>query len=307
MNPAKQLLVLSLCVIIIFGLLIIIGVFTAGDTNNLDIIVFIYGLFSQTASAYNPSHDINFQIFSVFVSIIGAVFFSGILVSTITNSILCRVDDYKKGKIHYKHLKGHHIIIGANEILPAIVNSYKREKGKIIIVSEKSPNEIKKILYNVDGNIINDKIIIYNDHPLNPDVLRWLSLEKCGSLTILGEKNIYSNDVDNIKFLDSLMKYTNQPTFKTSSSIRCYISYYDSYNILNYCRNEKSVKVHIIPFNFYATCINNVWGIGQLFNKIAQINSSNADKQYNYISLEFLFITDTAVGPSAPLIIAVEY
>lgn len=285
MNPAKQLLVLSLCVISIFGLLIIIGVFTAGDTNNLDIIVFIYGLFSQTASAYNPSHDINFQIFSVFVSIIGAVFFSGILVSTITNSILCRVDDYKKGKIHYKHLKGHHIIIGANEILPAIVNSYKREKGKIIIVSEKSPNEIKKILYNVDGNIINDKIIIYNDHPLNPDVLRWLSLEKCGSLTILGEKNIYSNDVDNIKFLDSLMKYTNQPTFKTSSSIRCYISYYDSYNILNYCRNEKSVKVHIIPFNFYATCINNVWGIGQLFNKIAQINSSNADKQYNYISL----------------------
>ena len=111
MNPTKQLLALSLCVIIIFGLLIFIGVFAASDANNLDIIVFIYGLFSQTVSAYNPSHDINFQIFSVFVSIIGAVFFSGILVSTITNSILCRVDDYKKGKIHYKHLKGHNIII----------------------------------------------------------------------------------------------------------------------------------------------------------------------------------------------------
>lgn len=285
MNPTKQLLALSLCVIIIFGLLILIGVFAAGDANNLDIIVFIYGLFSQTVSAYNPSHDINFQIFSVFVSIIGAVFFSGILVSTITNSILCRVDDYKKGKIHYKHLKGHNIIIGSNEILPAIVNSYKREKGKIIIVSEKSPNEIKKMLYNVDGNIVNDKIIIYNDHPLNLDVLRWLSLEKCSSLTILGENNICGNDVDNIMFLDSLMKYTNQPTFKTSTPIKCYISYYDSYNILNYCRNEQSVKVHIIPFNFYATCINNVWGIGQLFNNIAQINSSNADKQYNYIPL----------------------
>jgi ribosomal protein L30E len=152
--------------------LILIGVFAAGDANNLDIIVFIYGLFSKTVSAYNPSLDINFQIFSVFVPIIGTVFFSGILVSTITNSILCRVDDYKKGKIHYKHLKGHNIIIGANEILPAIVNSYKREKGKIIIVSEKSPNDIKKMLYNVNGNIINDKIIIYNGHPLNPDVLR---------------------------------------------------------------------------------------------------------------------------------------
>ena len=61
MNPAKQLLLLSLCVIIIFGLLIIIGVFTAGDTDYLDIIVFIYGLFSQTASAYDPSHDINYN------------------------------------------------------------------------------------------------------------------------------------------------------------------------------------------------------------------------------------------------------
>lgn len=287
MNPAKQLLLLSLCVIIIFGLLIIIGVFTAGDTEYLDIIVFIYGLFSQTASAYDPSQDINFQIFSVFVSIVGAVFFSGILVSTITNSILCRVDDYKKGKIHYKHLKGHNIIIGANEILPAIVNSYtnKRENGKIVIVSEKSPKEIKKILYNVDSSVINDKIIIYNDHPLEPSVLKWLSLEKCSSLTILGEKNIYSSDVDNIMFLDSLMKYTNKPTFNSSSPIKCYISYYDSYHILNYCRNEESVKVQIIPFNFYATCINKVWGIGQLFNKITQISSSNADKQYNYISL----------------------
>ena len=285
MNPVKQLLVLSLCVILVFGLLIIIGVLASGDTKNIDIIVFIYGLFSQTASAYNPSHDINFQIYSVFVSIVGAVFFSGILVSTITNSIICRVDEYKKGKIHYKHLKGHNIIIGANEILSALVNSFKQEKGKIIIVSEKSPKEIRKILYNVESSVISDKIIIYNDHPLDPDVLKWLSLEKCSSLTILGEKNIYSNDADNIIFLDSLMKYTNQPTFKSSSPVKCYISYYDSYHILNYCRNEKSVKVRIIPFNFYATCINRVWGIGQLHNKITQISPSKTDKPYNYISL----------------------
>ena len=37
MNPAKQLAVLSLCVIIVFGLLIVVGVFAVGDTNNLDI------------------------------------------------------------------------------------------------------------------------------------------------------------------------------------------------------------------------------------------------------------------------------
>lgn len=283
MNPTKQLLVLSLCVIFVFILLIFIGQYILGETNNASIIVFLYGLFSQTTSAYNPSYDLSFQLFSLLVSVIGAVFFSGILVSMITNSILCRVGDYKDGKIHYKQLHKHDIIIGANEILPAIINSLKVHKTKILIVSEKSPNEIKKMLYMIDSDVVNKQLIIYNEHSLHPAIINWLCLERCNSITILGEQHINDNDSDNVIVLNSLIHYINASKTKIKFPIRCYISYYDSYNILNYCRNENLSKINIIPFNFYASCINNVWGIGQLFNKITNIGKVNT--HYNYIPL----------------------
>ena len=285
MNPTKQLLVLSLCVITVFSLLIFVGQLMLGETNDASIVVFLYGLFSQTTSAYNPAYDIDFQIFSVLVSVIGAVFFSGILVSTITNSILCRVGDYKEGKIHYKQLHKHDIIIGVNEIVPAVVSSLKDRKRKILIVSEKSADTVKKMLYKVGSDVINNQIIIYNEHPLNPDVLRWLCLEKCNSITILGEQSICKNDSENVIFLDALVEYINVRHSKITIPIKCYVSYYDSYRILNYCRDEKSANINIIPFNFYAVCVNNVWGTGQLFNKITDVDTPQMHSTYNYIPL----------------------
>lgn len=265
-TPAKQLFALALCVIVVFVLLIVVGGYIIKDSNDPSVLVFLYGLFSQTMSAYNPEYSIDLQLYSVFVSILGAVFFSGILVSTITNSIMCRVDNYKEGKINYNHLKDHYIIIGANEILVSIINSIEDKKCKILIVSDKKPTEVKSTLYRVDKETKINQIIVYNEHPLNYQTVKKLCVEHCKSIYIIGEQNSTGNDLDNIKFLDNLIKHIDSKKLK--KPIKCYLSYNDSYYIMNYCRDLKTSSINIIPFNFYALCLNSIWGIGLLYSKM---------------------------------------
>ena len=165
MNPTKQMLCLLLCVFLVFAFLIFIGSYALEDTEDISAIVKLYGLFSQTTSAYNLGESTGLQLYYLFVSALGAVFFSGILVSTITNSILRRVEEYKIGKIHYNSLNKHDIIIGANEAIAAIVKSLEGNNNKIIIISDKPANDVKKMLYRIDSKKVSKHIIIYNEHP----------------------------------------------------------------------------------------------------------------------------------------------
>lgn len=285
MNPTKQLLCLLLCVFLIFAFLILIGSYALDDKEDISAIVMLYGLFSQTKSAYDPDISTDLQLYSLFVSVLGAVFFSGILVSTITNSVLRRVEDYKTGKIHYSSLNKHDIIIGANEAIVAIVNSLKGNKNKIIIVSDKSACDVKKMLYRVEKKTVDKQIIIYNEHSLNPMTLKWLRVEKCNSITILGENTFSLNDSANIMVLDSLIKYMNRLKSKKPNPIKCYISYLDSYYIMNYCRDEETSSVNIIPFNFYASWANTMWGVGRLNAMFPTTKNEKKEEGNNYKSL----------------------
>ena len=74
-NPFRQLLALSACVLLIFGLLIITGKSLVENSDASRALVLLYSLFSQTTSAYNPEYGTELQLFSVLVSMLGAVFF----------------------------------------------------------------------------------------------------------------------------------------------------------------------------------------------------------------------------------------
>lgn len=262
-NPFRQLLVLSTCVLLIFGLLIIRGRSLIDNSDTSRAFILLYSLFSQTNSAYNPEYGIELQLYSVLVSMIGAIFFSGILVSTITNSIICRVNNYNEGKIHYKHLKDHDIIIGVNESIVALVRFLvANNNGKIVLVSDKSHKEVSKCIA-ILGSKLLDRIIIYNDYTLDCEYLAKLGLGTCKRLIIAGDNPLGQNDADNITILDHIKTYVHNMRNKRSG-LKCYVAYQDDYYLMNYCRNEISTQINIIPFNFYASWVSRVWGYGQL-------------------------------------------
>ena len=272
-NPFRQLLALSACVLLIFGLLIITGKSLVENSDASRALVLLYSLFSQTTSAYNPEYGTELQLFSVLVSMLGAVFFSGILVSTITNSIICRVNNYNEGKVHYKHLKDHDIIIGVNESVVVLTRFLAASNnGKIVLVSDKSIKEVSKRIAILGSNLL-DRIIIYNDYTLACEYLGDLCLGACRRLIIAGDNPIGQNDADNITILDHIKTYVHNMRNKRSA-LKCYVSYQDEYYLINYCRNETSTQINIIPFNFYASWVSRVWGYGQLCNVLPTRNKS---------------------------------
>lgn len=285
-NPFRQLLALSACVLLIFGLLIITGKSLIDNSDASRAFVLLYSLFSQTTSAYNPEYGTELQLYSVLVSMIGAVFFSGVLVSTITNSIICRVNNYNEGKVHYKHLKNHDIIIGVNESVVVLVRFLAASNnGKIVLVSDKSIKEVAKRIAILGSNLL-DRIIIYNDYTLDYECLGNLGLGACRRLIIAGDNPLGQNDADNITILDHIKTYVHNMRNKRSA-LKCYVSYQDDYHLINYCRNETSTQINIIPFNFYASWVSRIWGYGQLCNVLPTRNKGEELQEHpnEYIPL----------------------
>lgn len=101
----------------------------------------IYSWFSQTSGVGNVSDPFSLKIFSLIVSLTGSVVFSGLLISTFNNLIQRRITAVEEGKIRYRSLSGHDILIGANELTFSVVqfllsNTKKDSVSRIVILSK---------------------------------------------------------------------------------------------------------------------------------------------------------------------------
>ena len=76
------------------------------------------------------------SLFTILCALLGLVFFSGMLISVISNVLERRVEAYQKGETSYK-LSNHIVIIGYNNSVPSLVKTLrtkgdKRDKDTII-------------------------------------------------------------------------------------------------------------------------------------------------------------------------------
>ena len=171
-SPQKQIWGLVGLMTIILIVFIIIQNLLSENESAEDTFFLIYGLFSQTLEAYNIDNNTTMQIFYLIISAIGAIFFSGVLISTITNGFMRRIEDLNNGKVRYKSLSNHDVIIGSNEILLSVINylSYKNTSNKIVIVSNNDIGELAEIVESLDVKVRN-RIILYKDNILNESFL----------------------------------------------------------------------------------------------------------------------------------------
>lgn len=267
-SPQKQIWGLVGLMTIILIVFIIIQNLLSENESAEDTFFLIYGLFSQTLEAYNIDNNTTMQIFYLIISAIGAIFFSGVLISTITNGFMRRIEDLNNGKVRYKSLSNHDVIIGSNEILLSVINylSYKNTSNKIVIVSNNDIGELAEIVESLDVKVRN-RIILYKDNILNESFLDSIGFVKCNRIVIIGDKPFNVCDSDNITILGILHKYAinNQ---KRNKVLDCFVSYKDDYMLLNYCRNAEAGRIHIIAFNYYSLWADRVFGYGRLYNNM---------------------------------------
>ena len=112
-------------------------------------------------------------LFCLGVSILGALVFTGLLISVFSNYMQRRVDDYKKGTIRYS-LANHILFLGYDEILPSLLRQ----------VLSDGPDKVQcVIMTDNEADVVRSKIKqSFTDDKLFDNVLFCLSLYSVDSL-----------------------------------------------------------------------------------------------------------------------------
>ena len=274
-NPRKQIVSLFILIFLTFLSIIFFKHLISNDQDSGDIFR-LYSCFTQ--SAYFEVENIMMRILYIATSFLGAIIFSGLLISTLTNSILCRIEKVQNGTIRYHSLSNQDIILGVNETLVSVIMylANKNKKHKIIIVTDKDKREVSKLLTQVDHQIVN-RIIIYKNHLMEADYLSCLSLKSCNRIFILGDECVHQSDTSNIFILQTLVNYLKE-NIKVKRPIPLYISYFNQSMLLNYARDLSSDHVLLFPFNRNRLYSNILWGYGPLYHTLSQANSQFRDR-----------------------------
>lgn len=194
--------------------------------------------------------------FCLGVSILGALIFTGLLISVFSNYMQRRVDDYKKGMIRYT-LANHIVFLGFDEILPSLLRqvlSNSQSDLQCVIMSDVDAEVIRnKIRQNLPDNKLFDNILFYYGERNSKKDLLQLNLEKTKCVYIIGDHTENNHDEINIQCLNSIVSIIgtkNVCKYYQRKPIYLLIEGYTRYQQAKLWWNDEPC-VDVRPFNIY--------------------------------------------------------
>ncbi len=196
------------------------------------------GVFSSPLEGVEEGESQEFwrRMFEFFISIFGAVFFTGVLISIISNMLEERVTAFKKGLIRYK-FKDHILILGANEMLANMIKSFSckaKFKGKdIVVLTDTNVEDLYERLYSeLDKNEMKRLVLLFGSRD-SDDVLKQVRVQYANRVYIIGENNEVQHDAKNISCLEKIEALCNN---RVNNPMKCYmvINNQTSYHVFQF-------------------------------------------------------------------------
>lgn len=147
-------------------------------------------------------------IVSITISVLGALLFTGLLVSVFSNFMQRRVEDYQKGRITY-NFTGHIIFIGYDEILPSLIKQcVENEVDKKILIQTKVPSEQvrEEIRTLIEDDSLFNNIYFYNGRRDSRKDLSRLDLNDAERIFIIGNRQEDFHDELNLNCLKYILE-----------------------------------------------------------------------------------------------------
>ena len=189
--------------------------------------------------------------------IFGAFIFNGAIIAMITNSIERRVENHKKGRIHYLK-SGHYIIMGYDDIVPSIISHiFKKDKDAyVLLMSAMDAELISEKLGKVFSEDQLKKIILNYGHRTSVDYFSAIHLESAEEIFIAGDHTKPTHDAVNVECMDSIWKYlSDSPIKQYPKRITCVFKDLDTYaafKTTDIFQKVSDLGIEFIPYNFYA-------------------------------------------------------
>lgn len=221
------------------------------DSNALN------NLYISDTGAHNAVHGW-MLIASSIIFLFGAFVFNGIIIGIITNSIERRVDNHKKGHIHYLK-SGHYIIMGWDDMVPSIIfHIFEKEKNAYILLMSAAESEnLREKLRKVFDEEQLEHIIINYGHRTSKDYYKEIHLESANKVYIVGLRTLPSHDAINVECVDSICNYLEQPKItEHPNRIICVFEDLDTYAAFKTSEifdRVKNLDIEFVPYNFYAS------------------------------------------------------
>ena len=213
------------------------------------------GVFSSPLEGVEEGETQEFwrRMFEFVISIFGAVFFTGVLISIISNMLEERVTAFKKGLIRYK-FNDHILILGANEMLANMIKSFSSQSkfsGKdIVVLTDTSVEDLYERLYSeLDKSEMKRLVLLFGSRD-SEDVLKQVRVQYANRVYIIGENNEVQHDAKNISCWEKIERLCAN---RITDPMKCYmvINNQTSFHVFQFetkVKDEKnsSLKMTII-------------------------------------------------------------
>ena len=222
------------------------------------------------------------------MSTLGAIFLSGLLISTITNMFERKSDRWRLGFSYYK-LEDHIVIIGSDQMVHGLVNELCEEQNNNIVVMTSA--DVEQMRNSLHASLKNKKdkkrIIVNYGQRDSENYLSKINIAHAKEVYILGDTSEF-DDIES--FHDSLnvqcvTLIANQCKRCGRKGLPCHVlfDYKTTYHVFQYADLGPEITEHIDfhPFNFYDFWARKVFVVGA---------SKNEDITYK--PLDYIPITD---------------
>ena len=215
------------------------------------------------------------------IYIAGVVIFTGMLIAVISNIVERRVEDFKKGHIHYLKA-GHYIVMGYDEMVSSFINHiFNRDSNAfVLILSSMDATSIKESLNRLFTKDQMKRIIVNYGYLTSVEPYSDIHLESAEQVYIVGNHSNPAHDAINVECVDCIRKYLSRIKIKEyPQRIVCTFKDLDTYAAFKTTEifswfNE--MRIEFIPYNFYSG-----WA-KQVFVKRTYHDMENPDQEHNY-------------------------
>ena len=196
------------------------------------------------------------NVILLITELLGTIFFSGLIVSIITNVISLKVDAIKEGHIHYK-LKDHVVIIGYDNIVPSIISeiisapAYKN--CKIVLQTSDSVEDVRCTLLAKLPLASLKRVVVIHAPRQSVEELKQLYTANAKEIFIVGDRSQSDHDAENIRTFEDLVEIHKDLGIQTSKPLMIWFENEASYAALqlNDICEEWRGYFEFRPYNFY--------------------------------------------------------
>ena len=204
----------------------------------------------------NGVHGVALLISSV-IYIFGLLIFNGMIISLLTNAIERRVQNHRKGHIHYLN-SGHYVIMGWDDMVPSIITHIfdKDKDAFVLLMSATDADDIREKLHKVFSKKQIKNIIINFGHRMSKEYYKDIHVETAEQVYIVGKRSLPAHDAINVECIDSICTYLKQPNVTgRPKRIVCVFDDLDTYSAFKtseiFCK-VNNLDIEFVPYNFYA-------------------------------------------------------